>query len=69
MRNLSLGNLGDIKPVRGGLHELRVHHGPGFRVYVLREGQTVTVLCAGDEASQQRDIEHAGEQADDWRQR
>ncbi len=69
MRNLSLGNLGDIKPVRGGLHELRVHHGPGFRVYVLREGQTVIVLCAGDEASQERDIGRAGEQADDWRQR
>ena len=69
MRNLSLGNLGDIKPVRGGLHELPVHHGPGFRVYVLREGQTVIVLCAGDEVSQERDIERAGEQVDDWRQR
>ncbi|MCY3596254.1 MAG: type II toxin-antitoxin system RelE/ParE family toxin [Rhodospirillales bacterium] len=68
-RNLPLGNLGDIKPVRGGPHELHVHYGSGFRLYVLREGQTVIVLCAGDEASQERDIERAGELADDWRQR
>ena len=69
LRNLSLGNLGDVKPVRGGLHELRVHHGPGYRVYVLRERDTVIVLCAGDKASQERDIERAGKLADDWRQR
>lgn len=48
LRNLALGNPGDVRPVRGGLHELRVHHGPGYRVYVLREGKTVIVLCAGD---------------------
>ncbi|MDE0711029.1 MAG: type II toxin-antitoxin system RelE/ParE family toxin [Rhodospirillales bacterium] len=68
LRHLSLGNLGDVKPIRGGLHELRVHHGPGYRVYVLREGQTVIVLCAGNKASQERDIERAGKLADDWRQ-
>jgi len=38
-------------------------------VYVLRDGQTVIVLCAGDKASQERDIERAGKLADDWRQR
>ena len=56
--------------MRGGLHEMRVHHGPGYRVYFLREGQTVIVLCAGDKAtSQERDIERAGELAKGWRQR
>ena len=33
LRNVSLGNAGDAKPVGGGLFELRVHHGPGYRVY------------------------------------
>ena len=69
LRHLSLGNMGDVKPVRGGLHEMRVHHGPGYRVYFLREGKTVIVLCAGDKASQERDIERAGKLAKDWRQR
>jgi putative addiction module killer protein len=69
LRHLSLGNLGDVRPVRGGLHEMRVHHGPGYRVYFLREGQTLVVLCAGDKASQDRDIERAGKLAKDRRQR
>ena len=69
LRHLSLGNMGDVKPVHSGLHEMRVHHGPGYRVYFLREGQTVIVLCAGDKASQERDIERAGKLAKDWRQR
>ena len=69
LRHLSLGNVGDVKQVRGGLHEMRVHHGPGYRVYFLREEQTVIVLCAGDKASQERDIERARKLAEDWRQR
>ena len=69
LRYLSLGNVGDVKQVRGGLHEMRVHHGPGYRVYFLREEQTVIVLCAGDKASQERDIERARKLAEDWRQR
>ena len=68
LRNLSLGNAGDARPVGGGLFELRVHHGPGYRLYCLREGATVVVLCGGDKGSQQRDIERAGRMAKDWRQ-
>ncbi len=69
LRNLSLGNAGDARTVGGGLHEMRVHHGPGYRVYFLREAGTVVVLCGGDKDSQRRDIERAGRLARDWRQR
>ena len=51
----------------GGIFEMRVHHGPGYRLYFLREGPTVVVLCGGDKGSQQRDIERAGRLAKDWR--
>ena len=68
LRNVSLGNAGDAKPVGDGLFEMRVHHGPGYRLYCLREGVTVVVLCGGDKAGQQRDIERARRVAEDWRQ-
>lgn len=66
LRNVSLGNVGDAKPVGGGIFEMRVHHGPGYRLYFLREGTRVVVLCGGDKGSQQRDVEHAGRLAKDW---
>ena len=68
LRNVSLGNSGDAKPVGGGMFEMRVHHGPGYRLYFLREGMTVIMLCGGDKGSQQRDIERAGRLAKEWRQ-
>ena len=67
LRNVSLGNVGDAKPVGGGIFEMRVHHGPGYRLYFLREGTTVVVLCGGDKGSQQRDVVRAGRLAKDWR--
>ena len=51
----------------GGISEMRVHHGPGYRLYFLREGTTVVMLCGGDKGSQKRDIERAGRLAKDWR--
>ena len=68
LRNVSLGNVGDARPVGDGLFEMRVHHGPGYRIYFLREGATVVLLCGGDKGSQHRDIERAGKLAKDWRQ-
>jgi putative addiction module killer protein len=47
IRRLSLGGLGDAKRLGGGVLELRVDHGPGYRIYVTRLGQTVFVLLAG----------------------
>ena len=68
LRNVSLGNAGDAKSVGGGLFEMRLHHGPGYRLYFLREGSTVVVLCGGDKGSQERDVERAERLARDWRQ-
>ena len=54
------GFLGDVKPVGDGVSELRVHHGPGYRLYFVRRGQVVIILlCGGDKGSQARDIERA----------
>jgi putative addiction module killer protein len=56
---LRLGNFGDSKRV-GEVFELRVHVGPGYRVYYGREGTDVGILlCGGDKGSQSRDIERA----------
>ncbi|MDE0166061.1 MAG: type II toxin-antitoxin system RelE/ParE family toxin [Bryobacterales bacterium] len=67
LRSVSLGNLGDARAVAGGLFEIRVHHGPGYRLYCLRDGESVVVLCGGDKDSQRRDIERAGRLAREWR--
>jgi putative addiction module killer protein len=57
IQRMSLGNFGDVSPVGEGISELRVHEGPGYRVYFVRRGATVIVLlCGGDKASQSRDI-------------
>lgn len=56
---LRLGNFGDSKRV-GEVFELRIHAGPGYRIYYGREGDTVVILlCGGDKGSQARDIERA----------
>ena len=56
---LRLGNFGDSKQV-GEVFELRIHVGPGYRVYYGREGDAVVILlCGGDKRSQARDIERA----------
>ena len=68
LRNVSIGNAGDARPVGGGLFELRVHHGPGYRLYFLRGDATVVMLCGGHKSTQQRDIERAGRLAKEWRQ-
>jgi putative addiction module killer protein len=45
--------------VGGGAGEMRVHVGAGYRVYFARQGGTMLLLCGGDKARQQRDIERA----------
>lgn len=57
---LSLGNPGDVKPVGAGVSEMRIDYGPGYRVYFIRRGQTLTILlCGGDKSSQAADIASA----------
>lgn len=59
------GLFGDAKPIGGGLFELRIDHGPGYRVYFVRRGDTlVLLLCGGDKGSQERDIVRARALAD-----
>ena len=67
LRSVSLCNMGDTKAVAGVVFEMRVHHGPGYRLYCLRDGNTVVVLCGGDKGSQQRNIDRAKRLAKDWR--
>jgi putative addiction module killer protein len=53
---LQAGLLGDVKPVGAGISELRVDHGPGYRVYFMPRGRTVVVLlCGGDKRTQTGD--------------
>jgi putative addiction module killer protein len=65
---MALGNLGDCKALGGELFEARIAHGPGYRLYFLRRGQTLIVLLSGgDKSTQQRDIEAARQLAAAWR--
>lgn len=57
IRRLSLGNLGDVKPVGEGVAELRIDYGPGYRVYLTQRGQDLVILLAGgDKSTQSADI-------------
>jgi len=57
IKRLEVGNEGDSKSVGGGVKELRIDWGPGYRVYYVRRGEiTFLLLCAGDKRTQSRDI-------------
>ncbi|HJU16907.1 MAG TPA: type II toxin-antitoxin system RelE/ParE family toxin [Stellaceae bacterium] len=59
---LALGNPGDVRPVGGGISEMRIDYGPGYRVYFTQRGAVfVILLCGGDKSSQARDIKRAKE--------
>ncbi len=49
---LAYGHAGDAAPVGDGISELRIHYGPGYRIYIHRQGNTVVILlCGGDKGS------------------
>ncbi len=57
---LALGLFGDAKVLRDGVSELRIDHGPGYRVYFARSGRLVILLlCGGDKRTQRQDITRA----------
>jgi putative addiction module killer protein len=58
------GNFGDCEPVGEGVSEMRIHYGPGYRVYFTRRASVVyLLLLGGDKSTQKRDIKHAIEMA------
>jgi putative addiction module killer protein len=60
IQRLALGNPGDVAPVGHGLSELRIHYGPGYRVYFVQRGQVLIILlCGGSKRSQAKDITQA----------
>jgi putative addiction module killer protein len=64
LQRLELGNAGDHASVGSGVNELRVHSGPGYRVYYKQTGKTIIVIvCGGDKSTQDKDIKRAKEVA------
>jgi putative addiction module killer protein len=60
INRIRLGNFGDSKSVGEGVVELKVKHGPGYRVYFGRSGNAVVILlCGGDKATQSKDVQMA----------
>lgn len=68
IQRLAHGLAGDVEPVGGGINELRVHQGPGYRVYFFTHGaRLIVLLCGGDKSSQAQDIKAAKALAKIWK--
>ena len=64
---LAFGHAGDAEPVGQGISEMRIHYGPGYRVYLQKQGDTIIVLlCGGDKSTQAKDIKTAKRLANEW---
>lgn len=65
---LASGNPGDAKSVGGGISEMRIDYGPGYRVYYMQKGPVVVLLLSGgDKSSQKADIAKAKDIAAQWK--
>jgi len=70
VNRIAAGNFGDCKPLRDGVQELRIDHGPGYRVYLSRQGPVlVLLLCGSDKSDQNRAIKQAVDYLNDWKER
>ncbi|MBU6290703.1 MAG: type II toxin-antitoxin system RelE/ParE family toxin [Burkholderiales bacterium] len=70
LRRVEMGNFGDYSPVGAGVIELRLHLGPGYRIYFGRHGTGVIILlCGGDKSTQAEDIRRAKGMWADWKER
>lgn len=60
LRAAEHGNFGDCESVGGAVYEMRVHYGPGYRMYFTRKNNVIYLLLAGgDKSTQKRDIRRA----------
>ncbi|MDE3056316.1 MAG: type II toxin-antitoxin system RelE/ParE family toxin [Verrucomicrobiota bacterium] len=67
---LKMGNFGDCKTLQDGVCELRIHYGPGIRIYYGKIGtKLILLLCGGDKGSQEKNITKAKEYFKDWSER
>ncbi|QEG37913.1 type II toxin-antitoxin system RelE/ParE family toxin [Bythopirellula goksoeyrii] len=70
LTRVALGNFGDCKPVGEGVLELRIDYGPGYRVYLGRDGEELVILLTGgDKSKQSRDIATARDYWADYKSR
>jgi len=70
LARVAAGNLGDFKSVGGGVLEMRIDWGPGYRIYFSRDREVVVLLlCAGDKRTQHKDIQRAKTYLDDYQAR
>ena len=70
LNRVRMGNLGDSRSVGGGVNELRIPYGPGYRVYYGRQGNAIVILlCGGNKGNQRRDIPQAQRHWEDFQSR
>ena len=70
LARVAAGNFGDCKPLRDGVQELKIDYGPGYRVYLSKQGPVlVLLLCGSDKGDQDRAIKTAIDYLNDWKQR
>ena len=68
LKRIEKGNFGDHKFLGGGISELRIDYGPGYRVYYTeRSGMIILLLAGGDKSAQERDIAKARQLAQEWK--
>ena len=65
---IKLGNLSDVKSVGGGVNEIRIHTGPGYRIYFAKSGlKIILLLCGGAKDTQEKDISNAKKYYSDYK--
>jgi putative addiction module killer protein len=70
LATVAAGSFGDAKPIGNGVMELRIDWGPGYRVYIARDGLVVVLLlCGGDKRTQAKDIKRAKDYFHDYKRR
>jgi len=68
IRRMELGNPGEVRQLGGGLVEMKIDYGPGYRAYFLhQEASIILLLCGGDKSTQRRDIDRAPKLAETLR--